>query len=39
MTYNGWFEHKVTESVAEAERGEIVPDEQVRAWLEQREKP
>lgn len=37
VTYSGWFEHKVTESLAAAERGEIVPDEQVRAWLEQRE--
>lgn len=37
VTYSGWFEHKVAESLAAAERGEIVPDEQVRAWLEQRE--
>jgi len=38
VTYNGWFEHKVTASLAAAERGETVPDEQVRAWLEQRER-
>jgi len=37
VTYNAWVEHKVTESLAAAERGEIVPDAQVRAWLEQRE--
>ena len=39
VTYSGWFERKVTGSQAAAERGETVPDEQVRAWLEQRERP
>lgn len=38
VTYSGWFEHKVTESLTAAERGETVPDEQVRSWLEQRER-
>jgi predicted transcriptional regulator len=38
VTYSGWFEHKVTESLTAAESGDIVRDDQVRAWLEQRER-
>ncbi len=38
VTYNDWFERKVQDSVVATERGETVPDEEVRAWLEQRER-
>ena len=37
VTYNNWFERKVKDSMAAADRGETVPDEEVRTWLEQRE--
>jgi predicted transcriptional regulator len=37
VSYNDWFEGKVTASAEASERGEIVADEDVRAWLEQRE--
>jgi addiction module RelE/StbE family toxin len=33
LTYNEWFERKVNGSLAAAERGETVPDEDVRAWI------
>jgi predicted transcriptional regulator len=38
VTYTEWFEHKVKDSIAVAEHGKTVPDEEVRAWLEQRER-
>ena len=38
VAYNEWFERKVKDSMAAADRGETVPDEEVRAWLEQRER-
>ena len=38
VTYNEWVEGKVTRSLAAVERGEIVPDEEVLAWLERRER-
>ncbi len=38
VTYSDWFENKVTGSIAATERGEAVADEQVRAWIEQRER-
>ncbi len=38
VTYNDWLERKVQDSVVATERGETVPDEEVRAWLEQRER-
>lgn len=38
VTYSEWFERKVKGSMAAAERGETVPDEEVRAWLERRER-
>ena len=38
VSYSDWFERKVNDSLAAAERGETVPDEQVRAWLEERER-
>jgi predicted transcriptional regulator len=38
VTYNDWFAHKVSSSIAAVERGDIVPDEDVRAWLEERER-
>jgi len=36
LAYNNWFEGKVKASLAAVERGEVVPDEQVLAWIEQR---
>jgi len=38
VTYNAWFEDKVRASIAAAERGELVSSDDVRAWLEQRER-
>ncbi|HMD98676.1 MAG TPA: hypothetical protein VKM93_15260 [Terriglobia bacterium] len=35
VTYDDWFERKVKESSAAAERGEAVPDEVVEAWVEE----
>lgn len=37
VAYNEWFEAKVKNSIAAAERGEIMADQEVRAWIEQRE--
>jgi predicted transcriptional regulator len=37
VTYNDWFERKVSDSLAAVERGETIPDGDVRAWLESRE--
>jgi predicted transcriptional regulator len=37
VTYNEWLERKVKDSMA-AERGKTVPDEEVRAWVRQRER-
>jgi predicted transcriptional regulator len=36
LAYHEWFEHKVKASMAAVERGETVPDADVRAWLERR---
>jgi predicted transcriptional regulator len=38
VAYNEWFERKVKDSQAAVARGETVPDEEVRAWLEDRER-
>ena len=38
VTYSEWFERKVKASIAAADRGETVPDEDVRAWIERRER-
>jgi predicted transcriptional regulator len=38
VTYNTWFERKVKGSMEAAERDEVVADEDVRAWLERRER-
>ena len=38
FAYNEWFERKVRDSLAAAERGETIPDEEVRAWIEKRER-
>ena len=38
IAYNEWFERKVKDSQATVARGEAVPDENVRAWLESRER-
>ena len=38
VAYNEWFEHKVKDSQAAVARGETVSDEEVRAWLEGRER-
>lgn len=37
--WNDWLEEKVNSSIAAAKRGEIVSDDDVRAWLEARERP
>lgn len=36
--YNEWLEEEVKKSRASVDRGEIVSHEEVRAWLEQRER-
>jgi predicted transcriptional regulator len=38
VTYNDWFERKVKGSMMAVERGETVPDEEVSAWIERRER-
>jgi predicted transcriptional regulator len=38
VAYNEWFERKVKDSQEVVARGEAVPDEDVRAWLEGRER-
>jgi predicted transcriptional regulator len=38
VEYNEWFERKVRDSVAEVEKGQTIPDEEVAAWLERRER-
>ena len=38
VAYNDWLVGKVRDSMAAAGRGETVPDEEVRVWLEQRER-
>jgi predicted transcriptional regulator len=37
VSYNEWFERKVRDSQAGVGRGETVPDDDVRSWLESRE--
>jgi predicted transcriptional regulator len=38
VTYNEWLDRKVKDSQSAVERGEIVSDEQVLAWLQSRER-
>jgi predicted transcriptional regulator len=38
VAYHEWFERKVKDSQAAVARGETVLDEEVRAWLEGRER-
>lgn len=38
VAYNEWFERKVRDSQAAVARGEAVPNEEVRVWLEGRER-
>jgi predicted transcriptional regulator len=38
VAYNEWFERKVRNSMAAAEGNQTVPDEEVGAWLERRER-
>ena len=38
VLYNEWFERKVRDSLAVSDRGALVPDDDVRAWLEERER-
>ena len=38
VEYNEWFDHKVKSSISAAEQGQTVPDEEVGAWLERRER-
>ncbi len=37
LAYNDWFEKRVKEGLAAVERGEVVPDEDILAWIEKRE--
>jgi predicted transcriptional regulator len=37
LAYNDWFEKRVKEGLAAVDRGEVVPDEEVVAWIEKRE--
>jgi predicted transcriptional regulator len=36
--YNKWLEGKVREGLKALKRGEVVPDEEVLAWIEERER-
>jgi predicted transcriptional regulator len=38
IAYKEWLEKEVKESLAAADRGEIVSNEEVREWLEERER-
>lgn len=38
IAYNEWLEKEVKESLAAADWGEIVSNEEVRKWLEERER-
>ena len=38
VSYKEWFERRVRDSQAAVARGETVPDLDVRAWLEARER-
>jgi len=38
VAYNEWFEREVRDSQAAVARGDIVADQEVRAWLEARER-
>jgi predicted transcriptional regulator len=38
VSYNAWFESKVRNSIIAAEGNQTVPDEEVGAWLERRER-
>ena len=38
VEYNEWFERKVSESIAASEKTKAIPDEEIRAWLERRER-
>jgi predicted transcriptional regulator len=38
VAYNDWFERKVRGSMAAVEDRETIPDEEVAAWLERRER-
>jgi predicted transcriptional regulator len=38
VAYNEWFERKVRSSMAAVEGHQAIPDEEVGAWLERRER-
>lgn len=38
IAYNQWFDRKVNASQQAADRGELLRDEAVRQWLEERER-
>jgi hypothetical protein len=38
MDYDAWFERKVQDSIASAERNQTIPDDEVSAWLDGRER-
>jgi predicted transcriptional regulator len=38
LAYNDWLEGKIKQSLAAVGRGDLIPDEQVLAWIEKRER-
>ena len=38
VAYNEWFEKKVRDGMAATDQGRTVPDEDVLAWIESRER-
>lgn len=38
VAYNEWFERKVRNSIVATEENQAIPDEEVGAWLERRER-
>ena len=38
VSYNEWLDEMLNEGLADIESGNVVPDEEVRAWIEERER-
>jgi predicted transcriptional regulator len=38
LAYDDWLEGKIKQSLAAVGRGDLIPDEQVLAWIEKRER-
>jgi predicted transcriptional regulator len=38
IEWNKWAEKKIQDSIAAAERGEVVSNDEVREWMERRER-